>query len=157
MLIGGSAGDEEVIHVRMAKTETTENHIHEPLKGLCRVPEAEGHAHELEEAERGGECSLVDISRLHGDLMVGTYQVQLGEHGGTPKRGGGILDVRNGVAVRDSYAVQCTVVAARAPISGGLLRYHVQWRRPGAGRRANDPELQHVLELLLGHTKTFRS
>ena len=51
-------------------------------------------------------------------------QVKFGEDGGSMEGGGEILDVRDRVAIRDSYAV----VTAWSPISRGLLWNHVKGR-----------------------------
>ncbi len=68
-----------------------------------------------------------------------------------------ILDVGDGVAVRNGLVAQGSVVAAGPPVTGSLLRYHVMGRRPVTGRRADNTELQHVVKLLASDGETFRS
>ena len=37
------------------------------------------HAHKLKEAEWCSNCSLMDVCRIHRDLVVGTHQVEFGK------------------------------------------------------------------------------
>ena len=57
--------------------------------------------------------------------MVCSNEINLGEDLSSMKRRGKVLKVRNGIAVRDRYPVQCSIVATWAPVTGGLLGYHV--------------------------------
>ena len=44
--------------------------------------------------------------------MVGSHQVKFGEDGGSMENGGEILNMRDRVAIRDSYAVEGAVVTS---------------------------------------------
>ena len=54
------------------------------------------------------------------------------------QRGGEILYVGDGVAVRGSAAVQGPVVSTGAPVAWCFLGHHVKWGCPVAGRWLND-------------------
>ena len=59
---------------------------------------------------------LVDIRRIHWDLVIGVHHVQFGENGNTLQRIRKVIDVGDGVASRDSIPVQCTIVPTWTPI-----------------------------------------
>lgn len=61
--------------------ETSENHVHELLKSLRRVSEAEGHVNKLKEPKRSGHSVFVDISGFDRNLMIRAHQIQLRKDG----------------------------------------------------------------------------
>ena len=67
-----------------------------------------------------------------------------------------VLDVRDGVAIRDRSMVQRPIVTAGTPIAT-LLRYHMERGGPTAGGGTDDAEFQHVIELLTGRLEAFGS
>ena len=73
--------------------------------------------------------------------MVSSDQVYLRENSVASESGGEVLNMGNGVSVRDGVAVQCTIVTTRAPISGCLLWNHVEWGGQVAGGGLYDPQL----------------
>ena len=52
-------------------TYTKSRPVHEALKRLCCITEAEGHPEELEESKGRGDSRLGDILWGHWDLVVG--------------------------------------------------------------------------------------
>ena len=123
--IGGSAGDEEVVHVRIAERKTSENHVHESLESLRGISEAEGHANKLKETELGGHGRFVDISGFDRNLVVCTHQVQLGKDSSAAKGRGKVLYVLDWVSVWDGDAIQSAIITTRVPVTRGLLGHHV--------------------------------
>ena len=65
--------------------------------------------------------------------MICSDEVNFRENSGASKRCGKVLDVGYRVPVGYCVAIQCTVVAARSPVSWCLFRDHVEWRGPIAG------------------------
>ena len=46
---------------------------------------------------------------------------------------GEIMDVGNGVAVRDSNIIKCTVITTWTPVTRGLFGHHVEEKQPVTG------------------------
>jgi len=59
--------------------EWLEDVVHESLKSSRRVGEAERHHHELVVTPVRAERCLLDVIRVHPDLMVAAMKVDLGE------------------------------------------------------------------------------
>ena len=72
------------------------------------------------------------------------------------QQGGGILEVRNGIAVGGGNFVQGAVVTAGAPITGGLLGHHVKCRCPVAGGGLDDVQLQSLFKLSASNVEMLR-
>jgi hypothetical protein len=53
------------------------------LEGLGGVAQAEGHEGKLEQAEWSGNCGLLYIVGMYGNLIVSSHQVDFGEDGTT--------------------------------------------------------------------------
>jgi hypothetical protein len=62
---------------------------------------------------------------MDGDLIVSLHQVAFGKDGATEKLVGVVVDVMNGVAVRNGSGVQRAIVAAGTP-TVVLLGYDVE-------------------------------
>lgn len=58
MVFGVVSYDQEVIQVRVAEVKSPENLVHETLKCLPSITEAEWHERELKEAEGGSDRNL---------------------------------------------------------------------------------------------------
>ena len=114
MFLRSRASDEEIVHVRVAEMEATENIVDEALKCLPCISKAKWHVYKFEWC---GQRSVVDVCRLYRNLMVGTYQVQLGEDGSTLEGGRKILDVWDRIAVWNGDAMECTIIATWTPIT----------------------------------------
>jgi hypothetical protein len=76
-----------------------ENLVHEALKRLGGVVQAEGHEGELEYAERGSNGRDLYFVGMDGDLIVSCHQVDFREDGTTEKLMGVIMDMPDGVVV----------------------------------------------------------
>jgi hypothetical protein len=61
---------------------------------LGGVAQPEGHEGKLEQAEWSGNCSLLNIIGMDGDLVIRSHQVDFGEDGATGKLVRVIMDVR---------------------------------------------------------------
>ena len=70
MLLSGLAGDENVIQVDENKTILAEKAIHEPLKSLGYICQAERHGHILEKSERCNFSRLRDVCLSYRDLVI---------------------------------------------------------------------------------------
>ena len=86
--------------------------------------------------------------------MVATYQVDLKENRSTRELRGKVLDVWQRIAVGRRDVIEASVVATRSP-TAGVLRYHVQGRRPRTVWPSYDPHIFHLSELLFGVTVQF--
>ena len=64
--------------------------------------------------------------------MVSSDQVYPRESSVASESGGEVLNMGNGVSVRDGAALQCAIVITRAPVSGCFLWNHVEWGGPVA-------------------------
>ena len=118
------ADNEQIVQVHETEQQATKDLVHETLKRLRCVAEAERHADELEEAEGSDDSGLRDVVRVYGDLVVSPNEVDLGENRASRDLCYEVLDVGNGVAVRDSSCIQGAVVATRSPDTRWLA-YHV--------------------------------
>jgi hypothetical protein len=72
---------QDVVQVRGGLFNTAECPVDEPLKGVSGIPQAEGHAGVLEQAERCDDGSLGDVGGVHGFLVVPLLQVDPGKMG----------------------------------------------------------------------------
>ena len=64
------------------------------------------------------------------------------------------MDMGYWVPVRHCVPIEGTIITAGTPISRSFLGHHVQGGGPGARGGANNPKLEHVLELSLGCFET---
>jgi hypothetical protein len=62
-----------------------EDLIHETFEGLGGVTYAKRYKGKFKQAERCGDCCLLDVFRVGRDLMVNSYQIILGKGGGVGK------------------------------------------------------------------------
>ena len=70
-----------VIQVDKCIGEVSQDVIHQTLKRLPSVGEAEWHPHKLKQAEWGDHCCLVNVLRRHWNLVITLLKVDLGENG----------------------------------------------------------------------------
>jgi hypothetical protein len=85
------------------------------LERLGDVAQTEGHEGKLEQAEWSGDCGLLYVVGMDGNLVVGSHQVDFGKDGTGEKLVGVVVDVTDGVAFGNGPGVQCSVVAAGTP------------------------------------------
>jgi len=76
------------------------------LEVLGRVSEAKGHEGKFEKAERCGDCCLLDVFRMDRNLIVSSYQANLGEGGAAGKEVGVVLYVWDWIPVRGGASVK---------------------------------------------------
>jgi hypothetical protein len=95
-------GDEDIIQVGETEFESSQNVVHEALERLGGVAQTEG---ELENTECSGDGGFLYIVRMHGNFVVRSHQVDLGEDGTTKKLVGVVMDMTDGVAVGDGPGV----------------------------------------------------
>jgi hypothetical protein len=67
----------------MSSRYAKHNVVHEALKRLGCVAQAEGYEKELEEAKRSGDGGLLDIAGINRNLVVCSNQINLGEEAAT--------------------------------------------------------------------------
>jgi hypothetical protein len=75
VLIKGRTGDKDVVQVDESEREAFEEVVHEALEGLGGVAEAKGHDKVFVEAKGGDDCSLGNVRRVNGDLVIAFDQV----------------------------------------------------------------------------------
>jgi len=80
-----------------------------------RVGEAERHDEELEQALVCAERGLVDVVRVHQDLMIAGAHVQLGEEPRPAQLVQQLLHHRDGKLVLDGGVVEREVIHAETP------------------------------------------
>ena len=79
---GVGAGDEDVINVRVNELQTAGEFVDEALKGLSGVAETKWHFDELKQTKWCGDGSFGNVIFGHGDLVVSSDEVDLGENVG---------------------------------------------------------------------------
>ena len=129
MLFRRCAADQNVVEIHENEIESVADGIHQSLKGLRCVLQTKWFPKELEEAEWCDDCSLADVFCSYRNLVVATYQVDLRENRSTRELRGKVLDVWHRIAVGCPDVIEASVVATRSP-TAGVLRHHVQGRRP---------------------------
>ena len=82
------------------------------------------------------------------DLMVSSYQVNLGKGGAAGKVVGVVLYVWDWIPVRDGASVKGSVVSTGPPTA--ILRHEIEGQRPWALDASCSAVLQHGVELGLG-------
>ena len=109
---GSGVTTEQVVQVDKAEGQATQYLIHEALEGLRGVAKAKWHSNEFEEAKWCDDCGLGDVVRVHGDLMIRPDEVNLRKDGAVRELRSEVLNVGDGVAVRDGCGVECAIVTA---------------------------------------------
>ena len=125
------------------------------LEGLRGVAKAKWHSNEFEEAKWCDDCGLGDVVRVHGELVVRPDEVNLRKDSAARELRSEVLNVGDGVAVRDSVGVECAIVTTWSPVARGLAN-HVERRSPGAGGRPDNPCIHHVFKFRFGSGKAVR-
>ena len=97
----------------------------------------------------------MDVGWLNRNLVKRTDEIDLGENAGAMQGRREVLYVRNWVTVRNGDMVEGAIIPARPPISRCLLRDHVKWGSPVAGRRSDDAELEHVVKFVTSDLNAF--
>ena len=82
-----------------------QNGVHQPLKSLSCILEAEGYSEKFKQAKRCDDSRLADVAFGYRNLVVASLQVHLGEDGAARKARGEVLDVGYRVSVRRSDVV----------------------------------------------------
>ena len=72
-------GDQDIVYIDIDSREVAEDLIHEPLKILPRILEAEGCAGENKQPKGGNDGGLFDVFIGDGDLMIPFHQIHLRE------------------------------------------------------------------------------
>ena len=117
MLLAAGAGDENIVDVTETEVQTSQNLIHEPLKGLGSIPEAKRHPQKFEQLKWCGDGSLRDVFFFYRDLVVCSDEVDVCEDIGSLEGCCEVLQMWDRIAVRHSCAVECPVIATRTPIT----------------------------------------
>ena len=73
------AHHQDVVIVGKDKGDIPKDRIHEPLKGLGRIPQPEWHLDELEQSEGSGDGRLADMVRVYRDLVICLSKVNFGK------------------------------------------------------------------------------
>ena len=83
VLVWVSTDDENIGNIGIAEVQTTQDLINGSLEGLGSVMQAEKHLEELKQPKEDSYGFLQVVGWFHRDLVVGTYQFNPGEGGGT--------------------------------------------------------------------------
>ena len=78
VLLGGSAKDKDVVYICKTEFQVFVNLVHETLEGLGGVSQTKGHIGKFEKSERNGDCCLLDVVGVDGNLVVPPYKVNFG-------------------------------------------------------------------------------
>jgi hypothetical protein len=70
--------DQDIVQLREIEIKVFEDVVHETLEGLGGVSGAKGLAGKFEYANRSGNGCLLDVVRVHGNLVVGSDEVDFG-------------------------------------------------------------------------------
>lgn len=127
--------------------------IHESLKSLGSVTETKGHGDKFKKAKWSNDGCFWNVSRIEGNLVIAFYQIKFGKDFCTMEGRRKILEVGEGVTVRNSGHVKAAVVAAGAPRTI-WFRNHVERRRPWTGGPANDTSFFKLGEFCFGCLET---
>ena len=73
------AGHQDMVNVDEKEWQVWEDRVHEPLKSLGCVLEAERHAEKLEEEEWCDDSRFGDVVWVHGYLVVPVDEVHLAD------------------------------------------------------------------------------
>ena len=125
VLLRGRAGNED-INICVAEVESLKYLIDEPLERLRGVAQSKWHLQELIETEGCDNGSFGDVRWLNQYLMVGPYQVNLGEDTAAMERCRKVLYVKNRVSVWDGHVIECPVIPTGTPVTRGLFGHQVQ-------------------------------
>jgi hypothetical protein len=83
MFLGRLGENEDVVQAGEIEVESPQNVVHEVFERLGSVAKTEEHEGALKEAEWSGNGDLPYIVGMDGDLVVFSYQVDLGKDGTT--------------------------------------------------------------------------
>jgi hypothetical protein len=100
-------------HENEPTEERAENIIHKGLERRRRVAQSERHDEELVESVVSPERRLVDIRRLHANLMVPRAQVQFGEEARALELVEQLVDDGDRESVLDSERIQRPIDSRR--------------------------------------------
>ena len=75
------------------------------MEGLGRIAEAKWHGEKFIEAKRSDNSGFGNVRRMNRNLVIAFYQIQRGEDRGAMEAGREILEIGEGVAVRNSGQV----------------------------------------------------
>jgi hypothetical protein len=151
VFFGGMAEDQNIVQVGKTEIQVFEDVVHETLEGLSGISQTEGHEGEFEQTERSGDSCLLDVIGMSWNLVVGPNPIDFGD-GTARKVMGVILDVRDGVAVRNGAGVQSTVVSTRPP-TVVFLGHEMECRRPWTLGTPSCSIPQHGVKLCLCHSQ----
>jgi hypothetical protein len=70
--------NEDVIHVSKAEVEFPQSVVHERLKCLRCVAQANGHERKFEEAKKSDDGGLLVIAGMDRNLVVCSHQIDVG-------------------------------------------------------------------------------
>jgi hypothetical protein len=113
VFFGGMAEDKDIVQVGKTEIQVFQD-VHE-TEGLSDISQTEGHEREFDQAERSGDGCRLDVIGMYWDLVVSPNEVNFGKDGTAGKVMVLILDVRDGVAVRNGAGVHSTEVSTRPP------------------------------------------
>jgi hypothetical protein len=82
-----------------------EKRIHESLKSLGSIFETKRHKMEFKETKGSDYSCFRNVGRVHWNLIISLFQVQFGENSGTMKVSRKILEIKQGIFIRNSGCV----------------------------------------------------
>lgn len=97
--------DENVVDIGETKLQVACDLIDKSLEGLPSVPKTKRHVGKFEQPEGGDDRGLRYVLGVHGYLGVGLYEVDDGEQPASVDPAGKVMNMADGVAIRDSSGV----------------------------------------------------
>ena len=99
MLLLAVRCNEYAIQIDKRRGDAPQDVIHQPLKRLSSVGETKWHPQEFEQVKGGDDHCLVDVLRIHWNLVITFSKVNLGEDSASIQVGVKILDIRDRIVV----------------------------------------------------------
>lgn len=131
------AGHQDVVDVDKGEREYLQDAVHQPLECLSCISQFERHPQELPDPKGIGDCHLLYVIRMHGNLAVALYEINIRKKRISWPARIEIQDVQYGIPVQDRGQVEVVVVTAGPPLTISL-GCHVEQGDPLAGGWAND-------------------
>jgi hypothetical protein len=115
-------GRKRRFQVGEAEVQSPQNVVHEVLKRLRGVAQAEEHEGEHEDAKGSGDGGFLYIAGMRGNLVVCPLQTDLWEEATTRELMGVIMYVMDGKEVGNNSGVQRSIVSVATTV---VLRHDI--------------------------------
>ena len=121
-----AAGNEYIVEVDKNRIQPGAHSVHKSLERLCCIFQAKWHSQKFPKAERGNYRGFGHVLWRDGNLMISSYEIDLGENLLSGQNSRKILNMRDRVTVRYSGVIEPAEIAAGALFAIALVD-QVQW------------------------------